>query len=426
MAIVNISLNFILNAETGVLSTSVSAHTLYRGDTARFTVQGLQAANGAGFTSFYAGSWESTIWSDPSDVYLTGVVDGSTFDKVVRADSVFASDILGVDTIIDGVNRYSDVGPITISAPVDAQPDQFNLGPDLTGLQPADSFTASLVVVSGITVGVNASISTTGGSAYFTVNNGTAKTSATVTNGQKIQVFGTASSSYSSSITVTLTIGGVSDSIVVTTTSTPPSEALIPFPVTSGQIRLQQVKDFFGGTLMSNPAPNNLRAYLRGAGYVPDIGQNASVPSSGNFALTSLRGSYTTLYFTKLPKSILKSVSTLGGSVNLNQTWSIGTSGDDKFDVGFGAGMRGAVEYSYSLVEDTGGNKLTGVTLVVDSGSPGNYNSYNTSVTVASPVVTVNTEARYSGTITINIRSKYSPYPVRTTTCKYFFNFIGP
>lgn len=422
MAIVNISLNFILNIDTGVLSTSVSPHSLYRGDTARFTVQGIQAANGAGFTSFYAGSWESTIWADPSDVYITGAVDGAVFDKVVRADSVYASDVLGVDTIINGVVRYSNVGSITVSAPVDNTPDQFDLGPNLSGVQPADIFVSSLVTVSGINTGVNASISTTGGSAYFTVNNGTAKTSATVTNGQRIQVFGTADGAYSSSITVTLTIGGVSDSFVVTTTSTPPASALIQF--VSNPITLNNIKAFFGGTLLppNNPS-NNLRAYYRGGAYVPDISQNGGVPSSGIISLQNFNISFTTLFFSKLPTSILTSTSTLGGSTSLSQTWSVGSSGNDKFDVGFGPGMKGAAQFSYSIVEDTGGNKSTGVTLSVQTGQPGTPRQGNTYVIVQSPQVSGNSEARYSGTLTIT--ATYGGVS-RSATCKYYFNFYGP
>jgi hypothetical protein len=429
MATVSISLNFVLNMDTGVLSTSVSPHNLYRGDTAVFTVQGIQAANGAAFTSFYAGAWESSIWVDSSDVYLTGAVDGTTFSKVVRADSVFDSDTIGVDTIIDGVFRYSNVGPITVSLPVDAQPDQFDLGPNISGLQPADTFVSSLVTISGITTSVNASVSTTGGTAYFTVNNGTSQTSATVSNGQRIQVFGTASPNYSDTATVTLNIGGVTDSINVTTTNTPPAESLIPFPVTGVPIALSQVKAFFGGTdpTLNTVAPNNMRSYYRGSSRVPDISQNDGIPSSGQIKLTDFIGSYTTLYFTKFPRSISKNMYTGNGSVSTYQTWSLGSSGDDKFDIGFGPGMRGAVDFSYSLSQDTGGGKSTGVTLVVASGgSAGTYNPGNNYVTVQSPTVTGNSEARYSGTVTINVRSKYSPYPVKSTTVKYFFNFYGP
>ena len=58
-------------------------------------------------------------------------------------------------------------------------------------------------------------------------------------------------------------------------------------------------------------------------------------------------------------------------------------------------------------------------------GPAGIYNANNTYVTVQSPVVSANSEARYSGTITINVRSKFSPYPVVSTTCKYFFNFFS-
>lgn len=431
MATVNVTIRVRYDQELGQYSVTLIGNTnVYRGDTVNFTVTGALDAGDGNLTYLSIYGWDANIWTDTNTVPLYGAVSGQTFTKYIRSDSVYDIDYLVTDSTISGIQRngVSASPHIGIIAPADTTPDPFSLGPDISGLQPSDSFVASLVTISGINAGVSATISTTGGSAYFTVNNGTSQTSATVTNGQKIQVFGVASHLYSTSITVTLTIGGVSDSMVVTTMTTPPTESLIQF--VSNPITLNNIKAFFGGTRLPpfNP-PNNLTAYYKGGNYVPDISQNTSVPASETIKLSDFSISYTLLYFTKFPKTITKTTSTLGGSTSLEQTWSVGKATDttaDKFAVGYGEGMSGAVEYSYSLVEDTGGNKLTGVTLVVDSGSPGDYNSYNTSVTVASPVVTGNTEARYSGTITINIKSKYSPYPVRTTTCKYFFNFIGP
>lgn len=436
MAIVNVTIKFWYEPSLGISATNpritVSPSvTLYAGDELRFTVTGDLGARD-NIWAFNLYGFHTDVWVN-ADAINVAAWD-TTYSKVVKANTIvgynqgITSDLWIGDT---PNGRTSPPSSIYISAAQDLIPEQFDLGPDLVGLQPADTFVAALVVVSGINSSVPVSISTTGGgSAYFTINNGLAQTSSTCTNGQKIQVFGTCSSLYGSGTTVTLNIGGVTDSITATTTSTPPTESLIPFPRTNYPITLQEVKNFFGGALMSVPAPENLRAYMRGGSYVPDISQNAvSVPSSGNIALGNLLGSYTTLYFTKFPKSILKSAVTSSSSASLNQTWSIRLNptdtSDDKFDIGYGSGMRGAVEYSYSLSQDTGGNKSTGVILVVESGQPETYNAGNTYVTVQSPVVSQGAEARYSGTITINIKSKYSPYPVRTATCKYFFNFYS-
>lgn len=426
MANVNVTLFIRYNQELGTTTAILdpSNPTIYRGDTLVLTLQPqLDASSYVNGVLLYA--WDADKWTDSSNAGIFAW--GNSITKIARSDAVFGNDQLAIDVYKSNGNAYVEVG-IPISAPIDTTPDPFDLGPNISGVQPADRFYASLVTISGITTGVSATVSTTGGSALFTVNNGLGQTSATVTNGQKIQVYGDASSSYSSSITVTLTIGGVSASFVVTTTSTPPAESLIPFPVTSGQVALSQVKAFYGGTdpTLNTIPPSNMRSYLKGAGYVPNISQNSNIPSSGSVALTQFRGSYTTLYFTKLPRSISKNIYTGGGSVTSSQTWSLGTSGDDKFDVGFGPGMRGAVDFSYSIVQDTGSGKSTGVTLVVASGGSADvYNPGNNYVTVQAPLVTGNSEARYSGTLSINVRSKFSPYPVRTVTCKYFFNFYG-
>lgn len=405
--------------------TFVGTTDVRRGDTINFTVS-LQGDAGFHATYLEVLGWEPSIWTNTSvPTFTGGSINGATFTKQIRLDSVFDIDFLSVYSNANG-GVYTDrvISPhIGILPDADLVPDSFSLGPDISGMQPADTFVASLVTISGINAGVSASVSTTGGSAFFTVNNGSGVTSATVFNGQRIQVYGTASSSYNSSITVTLTIGGVSDSFVVTTTGTPPAEALIQF--VSNPITLNNIKAFFGGTLLPpNAPPNNLRSYYRGGAYVPDISQNSAVPFSPNqIGLSNFNISFTTLYFTKLPRSISKNQNTSGGTTSLNQVWSVGSSGDDKFDVGYGPGMKGACQFSYSIVEDEGSGKSTGVTLIVEVGQAGTPRQGNTYVVVQSPNVAGNSEARYSGTLTIT--ATYGGIS-RSVTCKYFFNFFGP
>lgn len=394
-----------------------------RGDIVNFTISLM------GEASLYATyldvqGWESTIWTSSSAVVFNGAgINGGTFSKQVRADSVFDIDYISVYSDAKGGTPVDQVASphLGILPDADTTPDPFNLGPNISGLQPSDNFVLSFVNVSGINTGVPASVSSTGGSVYMNVEGGANTTSTTVYNGNQIVVRGTAANTYGTSITVTLNINGSTSTCIVTTTSTPPADSLIQF--VSNPITLNAIKSFFGGDLLPPFAPpNNLLAYLKGGAYVPNITQNSGVPAAGSISLMNFNISYTTLYFSTLPRSVAKNASTLGGTTSLASTWAV-SGGDNTFDVGYGPGMKGAAEFSYSISEDSGSGLNTGVTLEVQTGLAGTFRKGNTYVIVRSPNVSGNTEARYSGTLTISVR--YKGY-VQSASCKYFFNFFGP
>ena len=93
--------------------------------------------------------------------------------------------------------------------------------------------------------------------------------------------YGIQVASYSSSVTTTLNLNGVTDTWRTTTLAAPvnpSSGTLIPFGVTSGAIDMNSLREFFGKpTYNSNTiAMNNL---YRGGDLVPDITQNNSIPN---------------------------------------------------------------------------------------------------------------------------------------------------
>lgn len=417
MATVNLNLIVRYNAELGTFSSSLSPSTpaIYRGDTVVITIQPqLDAASYV--TGVTLSAWDGSVWvnADPASAAVYG-----TISKVVRADSPYVTDSISLYVQRTNGSNSGSLN-LTVTNTLDSTPNAFDLGPDLAGLQPNDVASLSLVVVAGINTGVTASVI----NGTFTVNNGLSQTSATVFSGDKIQVYGQGSSSYNTPRSVVLTVGGVSDSVVLTTSNSPASGTFIAAPFVNFPISLQAVKNFFGGNNLNYPAANNLRSYLRGGPYVPDIIQNNGVPTEGTLSLSNLLNSGTTLFFKVLPRSQSASANTVWGAQTLSLVWSLG-SGTTNFDVGYGIGMRGAVNYRYTITEDIGSGKSTGAFLSVNSGSANDYNPDNDYVRV-SVTVGANIEARYSGTITIYIQSKYNTSIVHTTTMKYFLNFFGP
>lgn len=115
---------------------------------------------------------------------------------------------------------------------------------------------------------------------------------------------------------------------------------------TTGAISISDLKNEFGG-------PNDLGEYYRGGSYVPNIGQNGSIPTSGSISLSQFYGA----------------TGAVSGS------WDSGTPGDHQITVPrfnwitfqvYGAGGGGGSAYNYgsnwgngggtSFIKDVNGN----------------------------------------------------------------------
>ena len=104
----------------------------------------------------------------------------------------------------------------------DTTPNQFSLGSDVTGLSLNEQYDAASFNVAGITSAANVSVSGSG-SPQFSIAGGSFVTSGTVTNGQAVIFRMQASSSYATAQSATLNIGGVTDSLQLTTIADPGS-----------------------------------------------------------------------------------------------------------------------------------------------------------------------------------------------------------
>ena len=103
----------------------------------------------------------------------------------------------------------------------DTTPDSFSLGSDQTNLETGQEFTTSQFTISGINAAASISVSG-GGSPQFSIGGGSfTNSSTTVTNGQTVRLRMYTSGSYSTAVTGTLNIGGVTDSLTLTTKADP-------------------------------------------------------------------------------------------------------------------------------------------------------------------------------------------------------------
>jgi ribosomal 50S subunit-recycling heat shock protein len=113
------------------------------------------------------------------------------------------------------VGGVSDTWSVT-TAGADTTPGAFDFTPDVTNAAPGTLITAAnTVTISGINT--SAPVSVTGAGAEVSINGGAWTTSGTIQNGQTLQLRLTSSASYSTPITATVDVGGVTDTWSVTT-----------------------------------------------------------------------------------------------------------------------------------------------------------------------------------------------------------------
>lgn len=330
---------------------------------------------------------------------------------------------------------------LSIVSSVDTTPDNF--GGQFSGrtdANPSQEYLLGTIGVTGINTSVTCSVSGTANTQSRKGSTGTKSSSAkTVSNGDSITIWGTASSSYNSSTTATVTIGTLTISKTITTIVDPASGTRIPFPVSSGQIGLNDVRQFFG--------PRNGQAsmanYYRGGSYVPNITtgspNNSGVPTSGTIDMTDFYNSFTTLYFSTAPTN-------KGGfadNTTSAQTITLNWNKSSDWELGYGPDMEDGVDYRITHeTTQIAGNFSSGMTAyqitfggvtrdltVAANRSSHTFAYYNGSGTVSINLTassTAYTEFEMFGEITLQARHKQSTSYTTSATFTYYFFFYGP
>jgi len=362
---------------------------------------------GMGVPAMEIGTTSSAIWSSPGTI---SVPHESAASKTIKASAS-----LGNHTIVISEPYFSSrTVYITVVSNVDTTPDSFSLGPDISNATPNSVYDAQLVTVSGINASTVASC---GGKQFKIGIGGTYSTgNKNVINGNTIYVRATANNNYSGTTTTVLNIGGVTDSWTITTTVDISAGEKIYLGISSGQIKLSDIKSFFGGT----SAPNTLSSFLRSLPYplVPNIAENSGVPTSLPIKLTDFYGSATSLVFTQPPLN--RSTGTPTTSININSTAGV------DWDLGFGPSMLSAVQIRYivSNQQVSGMGSNPAAPSITTQGNLGTFSSGNTILNINLSTQSAQTVS-YTGTITIQVRHPRDTSAVVSANFNYSMYFYG-
>lgn len=346
-------------------SVNPTSLTLVDGDTLTVTYN----RQSGGQTYVDIANWDSGEWNSTANARL---YSGGSVVRTLLASS-------GNDTLTANFpsSNFRDRNfTITATSSVDDTPNSFNLGVFLSGVDRSTVYSApNNIVVGGLSGGTTITASITNG--VFTVNDASyanaTSSSKTVQNGSNIRVWQTSSSSYSTSVTTTLNLNGVTDTWRTTTLAAPTnpsSGTIIPFGVSSGAISMGSLRDFFGNPTYNSNTISMTDLY-RGGNLVPDITQNNSVPTSGAISLSNMHGCHTSLLWDKKPVAKNQLILSQYGGGTASVTWNnnITANGEADFDVGYKL-LKLGVEYRWIITNTSYLTRVIyGSTTVTPSGT---------------------------------------------------------
>jgi hypothetical protein len=312
----------------------------------------------------------------------------------------------------------------------------FSIGSNISGAAKSSYFYRNFTV-SGASATFSTSTSGTGATTELSSDGSTWGSTVVRGNGQVVYIRLKASSADSATSTHTVSAsGGGSDSMSITTAAAPvtaPAGTLIPLGITSGAIDLNTLRNFFG-----NPTYNSntisMSDLYRGGNLVPNITQNAGVPTSGTIDLADLYGAHTQLTIDKHPsfKSIFIPYGQSAGTAVLNWTMSTSPTGQGDVDTGYKA-LKFVSEFRWVFdVVDTSGNVPN---LAVLEWGGVNYASQATSFPYTTPwhtgLSSLNVEYDYgvqtgsaAGTARLEVRKIWNGVTYSTQTNATFWEVI--
>ena len=202
----------------------------------------ISHSSGSQASSVTCSSWLSSIWTNTSNITVSA---GSSSTKTVKSGaSLNVTDQIFVAQL--GFNTASIF--VRIVSSVDSTPNSFagSLS-NITNAVPSQQYVIGTFQVSGINTTVSLSVSGSGSPLSQVGNGNTASSSSkSVVNGSQVYIYATAPSSFSSSSSVTTTVGPLSVTRTITTPTDPASGTRIPFTPSSGTVSLDDVRSFFG------------------------------------------------------------------------------------------------------------------------------------------------------------------------------------
>lgn len=313
---------------------------------------------------------------------------------------------------------------VNINSGISSYPDAFSFF-SVSLAQPNMIYESSVITISGINTSVSATIS---GGGSFKINNETNwRTSGTVNDGDKIKLRLTSANAYSAAVATTLTVGGRSGTWTITTAADPEQGEVIAFPYTAGTFNFTDIIDFFGGrTNYGNVPPRNLRAYLKGAGLVPNISKNAAIPTSGTLNKRDFLGSGTALYFANRPAGQVAGGMNSFNAITPSVRWEFfGPYAPHHPRLGFG-NIALTCEYRFRVAEYTGTDYTTGVSSTISGSVGASYSAWSTKSDIEiSTHIPAGVQRFYGGVVYMQVRSSYDPSVILTGSATYSLESTG-
>jgi hypothetical protein len=396
------------------MSISPQSETLVSGDRLIFRWTQHVGSSSGRPSSITVSSWSSGAWTQTGNVSVT--YNGGLTTRTVKSSPSVSSDSL----TLSATNVSNITFTANVSSGIDTTPDNFELGNPIVSGNPNSYYFADTIKVTGLGSGQSATASASG-SARISKNNGQSfSISLSVQNNDRVTTRLRASATYGQQLNTTINIGGVQDTWYVRTKTDPSSGELIQFGRYSGDVKLSDIKIFFGGI-------NNTLDDYRIGDYVPNLPENSSITSDPavDLALTDFRGAATSLYWDISPDNRVDEINTTSaGTTTYYYEW---TSNVDWL-LGYGTGMTDACEYKYQFLsrkKNLNGNITNTTDITSTSGSDGTFSKSNYTLRIA---VTVggNVEVEYYGTIRFFARNPLYNSVITETDVDFRWLFYGP
>lgn len=340
----NVSISFWADSGLGTIfgnfGSSTNRYELGPGDTLTMSHQSF------GNQTATIRTFSSAIWTSTSNLVLAPNNSGS---RTVKSS---VSQDYNVNLTVEATGCTTRTLYLKIVAAPDTTPNSFSFD-SVTNAIPGEIYCLGYITVTGIDTQVNYSGANglmadrqiyTGGS--------TTPTSGLVRNNENLYIYATASSSYNTTTSPSLTVGTLTVSSSITTKANPGDGTLIPFPISSGTISIDSLREFFG----PEDAAASMSYYYRGGSRVPNkttgTPNNANIPTSGQISLSNFYNAMTYISFSTEPgNGRADLVASSSQSTSQERRWdaydwsSIIANLAQFYEVGYGPDMRTVVQY---------------------------------------------------------------------------------
>jgi hypothetical protein len=306
-------------------------------------------------------TFSSAIWTVSGNLSMA---PDTTASRTVKSS---VSQDYDVNISVEATGCTTRILYLKIVAAPDTTPNSFSFD-SVTNAIPGEIYCLGYITVTGIDTQVNYSGANglmadrqiyTGGS--------TTPTSGLVKNNENLYIYATASSSYNTTTNPSLTVGTLTVSSSITTKPDPGDGTVVPFPISSGTISIDSLREFFG----PEDEAASMSYYYRGGDRVPNkttgTPNNANIPTSGQISLSNFYNSMTYISFSTEPGN---------GRADLLASTSQSTSDERRWDaydwssiianlaqfyeIGYGPDMRTVVEYKITARPSSWLEILTG------------------------------------------------------------------